>query len=59
MPVKQIHVFATPGPEVQADLIRRAMAAWFDTNSQGASDETSGFVMQASGKASACVMGTG
>lgn len=46
MPIKQVHVFVTPRPEMQADLIRRAKAAWFDTESQGAPDGTSGFVMQ-------------
>ena len=45
MPIKQVHAFVTPKSEMRADLIRRAKAAWLESESQGAPDGTSGFVI--------------
>ena len=46
MPIEKTHVFKAPAPEERSDLIRRAKAAWFETELGGAPDETSAFVMR-------------
>lgn len=43
MPKEQTHVFTDPTPEEQADLTRRAKAAWFAGGGSGTPDETSGY----------------
>jgi len=45
VPIEKSHVFTEPTPEERADLIRRAKSAWFDTETSGAPDDTSGFTM--------------
>ena len=44
MPKEQTHVFTDPPPEDQADLTRRAKAAWFSGEDEGTPDETSGYL---------------
>ena len=46
MPIKQVHTFTKPGPDLSAELTRRAKAAWFDTGGTVSPTEASGVVLR-------------
>jgi len=46
MPIEQVHAFTEPGPDLSAELTRRAKAAWFDTGGTVSPTEASGVVVR-------------
>ncbi len=45
MPIEKRYDFQAPSRDAQADLTRRAKAAWFDAGEDGTPGEASGFVL--------------
>ncbi len=44
MPLEKTHVFRQPTADQQADLTRRAKAAWFAAGEDGTPDDSSGYM---------------
>lgn len=46
MPIEQVHAFTAPGPDLSAELTRRAKAAWFDSGGTVSPSEASGVMIR-------------
>ena len=46
MPIEQVHAFSAPGPDLSAELTRRAKAAWFDAGGTVSPTEANDVVMR-------------
>ena len=46
MPIKQVYTFNAPGPDLCAELTRRAKAAWFDSGGTVSPTDASGVVLR-------------
>ena len=46
MPIQKVHAFSAPGPDLSAELTRRAKAAWFGAGGTVSPSEASGVMIR-------------